>query len=86
MAAYDASVAVYRLNVLTAFQQVEDNLAALRILSRRSGPAGGRRRRRRALPRSSRRPLRRRASRRYLEVVDRADRRPRRTSGSPSTS
>jgi len=32
-AAYDASVALYRLNVLTAFQQVEDNLSALRLLS-----------------------------------------------------
>jgi NodT family efflux transporter outer membrane factor (OMF) lipoprotein len=31
-AAYDASVASYRQAVLTAFQQVEDQLAALRIL------------------------------------------------------
>ncbi|HVW19815.1 MAG TPA: efflux transporter outer membrane subunit [Opitutaceae bacterium] len=31
-AAYDSSVAGYRGSVLTAFQQVEDNLAALRIL------------------------------------------------------
>jgi NodT family efflux transporter outer membrane factor (OMF) lipoprotein len=31
-AAYDAVVATYRQTVLTAFQQVEDNLAALRIL------------------------------------------------------
>jgi NodT family efflux transporter outer membrane factor (OMF) lipoprotein len=31
-AAYDAAVATYRETVLTAFQQVEDNLAALRIL------------------------------------------------------
>jgi outer membrane protein TolC len=31
-AAYDASVASYRQTVLTAFQEVEDNLAALRIL------------------------------------------------------
>jgi NodT family efflux transporter outer membrane factor (OMF) lipoprotein len=32
LAAYDATVANYRQTVLTAFQQVEDNLAALRIL------------------------------------------------------
>jgi NodT family efflux transporter outer membrane factor (OMF) lipoprotein len=32
-ASYDRSVAAYRQTVLTAFQQVEDNLAALRILS-----------------------------------------------------
>ena len=32
-ASYDRSVANYRQTVLTAFQQVEDNLAALRILS-----------------------------------------------------
>jgi NodT family efflux transporter outer membrane factor (OMF) lipoprotein len=32
-AAYDADVAAYRESVLTAFQNVEDNLAALRILS-----------------------------------------------------
>jgi len=31
-AAYDFQVAAYRQNVLTAFQQVEDNLAAVRIL------------------------------------------------------
>jgi NodT family efflux transporter outer membrane factor (OMF) lipoprotein len=31
-AAYDAQVAVYREDVLTGFQQVEDNLAAVRIL------------------------------------------------------
>ena len=31
-AAYDAQVAAYRQNVLTGFQQVEDNLAAVRIL------------------------------------------------------
>ena len=31
-AAYDAEVAAYRQTVLTAFQEVEDNLAALRIL------------------------------------------------------
>ena len=33
-ALYDGTVATYRLSVLTAFQEVEDNLAALRILSR----------------------------------------------------
>lgn len=32
-AAYDQTVANYRQTVLTAFQQVEDNLAALRVLS-----------------------------------------------------
>ena len=32
-ASYDATVAIYRQDVLTAFQDVEDNLAALRILS-----------------------------------------------------
>ena len=31
-AGYDAAVAAYRETVLTAFQQVEDNLAALRVL------------------------------------------------------
>jgi NodT family efflux transporter outer membrane factor (OMF) lipoprotein len=31
-AAYDATAAAYRQTVLTAFQQVEDNLAALRVL------------------------------------------------------
>jgi len=31
-AAYDATVANYRQTVLTSFQQVEDNLAALRVL------------------------------------------------------
>ena len=35
--AYDASVAFYRESVLTAFQQVEDNLAALRILEQEAG-------------------------------------------------
>jgi NodT family efflux transporter outer membrane factor (OMF) lipoprotein len=34
VAAYDAAVANYRQTVLTAFQQVEDNLAALRVLER----------------------------------------------------
>ena len=33
LAAYEASVANYRQTVLTGFQEVEDNLAALRILS-----------------------------------------------------
>ena len=32
LAAYDATVAAYRQTTLTAFQQVEDNLAALRVL------------------------------------------------------
>ena len=32
VAAYDATTATYRQTVLTAFQQVEDNLAALRVL------------------------------------------------------
>ncbi|WP_414648790.1 efflux transporter outer membrane subunit [Collimonas sp.] len=32
IAAYDASVAAYKQTVLTSFQEVEDNLAALRIL------------------------------------------------------
>ena len=35
-AAYDANVATYRENVLTAFQEVEDNLAALRMLDAES--------------------------------------------------
>jgi NodT family efflux transporter outer membrane factor (OMF) lipoprotein len=34
IAAYDQSVAIYRQTVLTGFQQVEDNVAALRILER----------------------------------------------------
>jgi len=33
MASYDGTVASYRQTVLTAFQEVEDELAALRILS-----------------------------------------------------
>jgi len=36
-ASYDSSVASYRETVLTAFQQVEDNLAAIRILEREAG-------------------------------------------------
>src|SRR4029077_17964332 len=36
-ASYDSSVATYRETVLTAFQQVEDNLAALRILEQEAG-------------------------------------------------
>jgi NodT family efflux transporter outer membrane factor (OMF) lipoprotein len=35
-AAYDANVAAYRQSVLTAFQEVEDNLASLRILEQES--------------------------------------------------
>jgi outer membrane protein TolC len=33
-AGYDAAVATYRETILTAFQQGEDNLAAMRILAR----------------------------------------------------
>jgi NodT family efflux transporter outer membrane factor (OMF) lipoprotein len=36
-ASYESSVASYRETVLTAFQQVEDNLAALRILEQEAG-------------------------------------------------
>jgi NodT family efflux transporter outer membrane factor (OMF) lipoprotein len=36
IAAYDASVAGYRQTVLTAFQDVEDNLAALRLLEQQA--------------------------------------------------
>ena len=36
-AGYDASVSTYRETVLDAFQQVEDNLAALRILDQETG-------------------------------------------------
>jgi NodT family efflux transporter outer membrane factor (OMF) lipoprotein len=36
-AAYDSTVAFYRETVLTGFQQVEDNLAALRILEEEAG-------------------------------------------------
>jgi NodT family efflux transporter outer membrane factor (OMF) lipoprotein len=36
-AAYDSTVASYRQTVLIAFQQVEDNLAALRILEQEAG-------------------------------------------------
>ena len=44
-AGYDESVATYRQTVLTAFQQVEDNLSALRILGEqaKAEDAGGRR-------------------------------------------
>jgi NodT family efflux transporter outer membrane factor (OMF) lipoprotein len=38
-AAYDATVATYRQTVLTALQQVEDNLAALRVLEIESAKA-----------------------------------------------
>ena len=34
---YDYAVASYRQTTLTAFQQVEDNLAALRILEQEAG-------------------------------------------------
>ncbi|HVH88820.1 MAG TPA: TolC family protein, partial [Terriglobales bacterium] len=36
-AGYDSAVASYRQTVLTGFQQVEDNLAALRILEQEAG-------------------------------------------------
>ena len=36
-AAYDSEVASYRETVLTGFQQVEDNLAALGILEKEAG-------------------------------------------------
>ncbi len=36
-AAFDVTVANYRQTVLTAFQQVEDNLAALRVMEQESG-------------------------------------------------
>jgi len=39
-AAYDASVATYRQTTLTGFQEVEDNLAALRILEQEAGVQG----------------------------------------------
>ena len=37
LAQYDSTVASYRQTSLTAFQQVEDNLAALRVLEREAG-------------------------------------------------
>ena len=40
VAAYDASVAAYRETVLTGFQQVEDNLATLRILEQEAEVQG----------------------------------------------
>ncbi len=40
MAAYDANVAAYRQTVLTGFQQVEDNLATLRILEQEAEVQG----------------------------------------------
>ena len=36
-AGYDAAAAAYRQSVLTAFQQVEDNLSALRVLEQEAG-------------------------------------------------
>ncbi len=39
-AAYDTTVAIYRQTVLTGFQEVEDNLAALRILKEEGGVQG----------------------------------------------
>ena len=43
-ASYSSSVASYRQTVLTSFQQVEDNLAALRILEQEAGVQTHRRR------------------------------------------
>jgi NodT family efflux transporter outer membrane factor (OMF) lipoprotein len=40
IAAYDANVAAYRQTVLAGFQQVEDNLAALRILAEEAEQQG----------------------------------------------
>jgi NodT family efflux transporter outer membrane factor (OMF) lipoprotein len=40
-AAYNQTVANYRENVLTAYQEVEDNLAALRILEEEAGTQAG---------------------------------------------
>jgi outer membrane protein TolC len=40
VANYDGTVAVYRQNTLTAFQDVEDNLAALRVLADEARQAG----------------------------------------------
>lgn len=40
IAAYDASVAAYKQAVLTSFQEVEDNLAALRILEQEAAVQG----------------------------------------------
>jgi NodT family efflux transporter outer membrane factor (OMF) lipoprotein len=40
VAAYDANVAAYRQTVLAGFQQVEDNLAALRILEQEAEVQG----------------------------------------------
>ena len=40
IAAYDANVAAYRQTVLTGFQQVEDNLATLRILEQEAEVQG----------------------------------------------
>lgn len=40
VAAYDANVAAYRQTVLTGFQEVEDNLAALRILEQEAQVQG----------------------------------------------
>lgn len=41
IASYDAAVAGYRQTTLTAFQQVEDNLAALRVLEKEVKALGG---------------------------------------------
>ena len=41
IAIYNADVAGYRQTVLTAFQQVEDSLAAVRIISQRNSRTAG---------------------------------------------
>ena len=75
-AAYEASVATYRQTVLTAFQQVEDNLVAIRVFGQEA----------KVRPRRSRRAeqavqiAHQRISRRHAEFHDRRDRRRRRRS------
>ncbi len=56
-AAYDATVAAYRQTVLSAFQEVEDDLASLRYLAEEAPAAGGSRRGGPAVSRARNRPL-----------------------------